>query len=251
MFASLPTQPSQDERLGKPGPTKSEFDEIKEMVLKLQKENKNLKKRLSSKRRYSSSSSSSSSSEESSDVDKDDKTKGNIFHLDPLLKRQYKQQSIKEALPFDNNESILSVLDDKEGEVILRHILQKEIRQAIREEYGTFDTAMKSRVLAHKVVNTLFSSKYRANLKFFDPRPDYNQKQGTAMVQPVYTFFHDILCDMSSEHYRELGQENRFDWAQMLVKLREVWRWARNNMKKKEDRSGKKAKRSGKKKAKK
>ena len=98
---------------------------------------------------------------------------------------------------------------------------------------------MKSRVLAHKLVHTLFSSKYCATYKMFDPRPAYNQKPGTAMVQPVYEWFRDILSDLAGDHYRALNHPNRFIWEEMLGKLREVWKWARNNMKKVKTRADK------------
>ncbi len=209
------------------------------MVLNLKKENEDLRKKLAKKKRARTSSSSSSSSSEDEEGNKGD-PKG--FRLDAMLKRTYKKKAIKQALPFDSNEAMQSVIEDKDGDTILRHLFQAAVKEAIEKEEGTYDTAMRSRVLAHKIVRTLFSDTYLGRYKFFNPRPAYRQAQGTAMAQNVYEWFRDVVSDLASAYYAERQQQNRFDWEELLVKLRQVWTWDRNNIRKRKQRNIKKAK---------
>ncbi len=198
----------------------------------------------SKKKRQQESSSSEEEDDDDDDVEQEEMEQETrqprTFVLDPILKRVHKKAAIKDALPFDNNESFLSVLEDKEGEVILRHLLQAALKEAIEKEEGTYDTAMRSRILAYKVVNTLFSNLYVKVLKFYDPRPSYHQKEGTAMAEEVYNWFQIIITDCASEYFKEHNQHNRFIWTEMLLKLRQVWRWRRNNMRKVKNRKEKK-----------
>ena len=209
--------------------------------MQLQRENEDLRKKVL-KRKKTESSSSSSSSSTSSDSESEDNSSTTgppEVLLDGNLPYKKKKAFITEAIPFNTNSEFVAVIKDKEGERILRHILQREMEKAISEEEGTFDTAMKSRVLAHKVLRTLFSNEFYYRFKFFDPRPDYNQKAGTAMTQEPSEWMRDVVSDAALLHFNTKGQSNRFTWAEFLLKLREIWRWNRRNVTKARNKASK------------
>ena len=229
------------------GPTKSEFEQLSSAVKKLQAENKDLRRKLKRRRDSSSSSSSSSTSSSSSssssgDDDDEEKKPREVPILDQSMSKHEKKKFVHANLPFNYNDTFVSIIKDKEGNKVLRHILQEALRTAMEKEEGTYDTAMRSRVLAHKVVNTLFTSDYIKVFKMFDPRQNYHQRKGTAMTEDVYTWIMTTVEDEAIQHFKKFGQPNRFIWKEFLDKLRELWKWARNNMRKAKVKAEKKKK---------
>ncbi len=148
---------------------------------------------------------------------------------------------IRAALPLATNEAFLSVITDPVGEVILQGILQDAILDGLGKGEFNLDTTAKSRSLSNTVVHTLFSDDYVFNYRFFNPRENYNQAEGTAMTQPIYDWLHDTILTLVAEVISREGIGRApFDWEEFLGMLRDTWKWSRNNIRKKRKRAAKK-----------
>ena len=153
-----------------------------------------------------------------------------------------KAARIRAALPLHTNEAFLSIISDPVAEQVLQGILQEAMLEGLAKGEFTLDTSAKSRSLSKTVIHTLFSDDYIDRYRFYNPRENYNQAEGTAMVQAVYDWLHDTVLTLVAEVITREGVERApFDWDEFLTMLRDSWKWSRNNIRKKKKRAAKKA----------
>ncbi len=171
------------------------------------------------------------------------KEKGNPdVIIEANLAPEDKADRIRAALPFNTNEAFLNVIEDPEGDQILQGLLQDIILDGIGKGEFTLDTSAKSRTFTNTIVHALFSEKYVDNLRMYNPRDNYQQAEGTAMVKPVFTWLQDTVLTIVAEILSREGVETSpFEWDQFMAMLRDTWKWAKNNIRKKKNRAAKKA----------
>ncbi len=158
---------------------------------------------------------------------------------------EVKAERIRAALPVDTNEAFVNIIQDAEGEQILQGILQDAIMDGLEREEFTLDVTVKSRALTNKVLHTLFSMEYVDNLRIYNPRENYEQAPGTAMVKFVYDWLHDTIMTLVAEIFsRENVERVPFEWEKFLDMLRDSWKWCKNNIRKKKQRAAKKARKN-------
>ncbi len=148
---------------------------------------------------------------------------------DPAMSYEQKYEAVESALPVSNNEAFLNIIQDKDGPNCLIWILQLALNKSVAEEGATYDTTSTSSVLASKVIHTLFSIDYVKKYKVYDPRENYTQQEGTAMVEDVYTWLMTAMTAITIEFYNNFQMENKFKWAEFFPKFRNVWTWTRSN----------------------
>ncbi len=153
----------------------------------------------------------------------------------PAEASSIKYNKIEQALPLNTNEEFENILSDTDGQECLDRIID----QIIVEEL-TSDNKRKKRWIS-KVVHTLFSNYYITRFKVYYGRENYTQKAGTAMEKGVF----DWLEASVMSTIRALGlDEDTYSWRKFVLKMRDVWRYTRSNVKKrkeeKEEKEGKK-----------
>ncbi len=218
------------------------LEKMMELIRKLQEENVNLRKQLTSKeKKRKASSSSSEPGEDVEEPEQGGKAQEEVVIIEADQPKDLKWRIIESAIPLSSNEGFLNILGDGEGREILSKILDEEIRRFALLEAISFDTSATakgeprlSRTFASKLVHVLFSEHYIFTYKFYDRRENYKQKPGTAMHEEVYTWLESVVTESIKEFHRVRDRENPFNWDEFLVNdLRIVWRWTRSNITKK------------------
>ena len=154
----------------------------------------------------------------------------------PAEASSIKYNKIEQALPLNTNEEFENILSDTDGQECLDRIID----QIIVEELTSDNNERKKRWIS-KVVHTLFSNYYITRFKVYYGRENYTQKAGTAMEKGVF----DWLEASVMSTIRALGlDEDTYSWRKFVLKMRDVWRYTRSNVKKrkeeKEEKEGKK-----------
>ncbi len=161
--------------------------------------------------------------------EEDDGDEKRVILPDPGMSRDAKFELIEAALPIDNDEALLNILHDRDGPELIEMALELSANRAIEKGKFTYDTSEKGNSVASHFVHHIFSKKYTDNFKLFDPRPNYVQREGTAMCKEVYEWFKNIVTSMAYSYHERNHMAGTFFWEAFYNKVRKVWRWSRGN----------------------
>ncbi len=218
------------------------------MIQELRAENQELRKKLESSGGKKRKLSSSSEDEAEKGEERAPATAANepveVVIIDEGQTKDMKWRLIEAAVPLSSNEGFLNVLADEEGRDIMSKLLDQDIRRLALFEGIEFDTTptekgetRPTRQLASSLIHAIFSNDYIEAYKFYDPRENYKQKEGTAMAEEVYVWFESVITESVAEVHRMRGRDNPFVWDEFLsLDLRTVWRWTRSNITKSKNR---------------
>ena len=164
-----------------------------------------------------------------SDPSEDDGEEKTVILPDIGMSRDAKFELIEAGLPVDNEEALLNIIRDPDGPELIEMAMELAANKALDAKKFTYDTSEKGNAVASQFGHLIFSKKYMEKYKLFDPRPNYKQREGTAMSQEVYDWFKGIMIALAYSYHERNNLAGKFFWNEFYDKLRKVWRWSRGN----------------------
>ncbi len=142
---------------------------------------------------------------------------------------EVKYNRIEQALPLSFDAEFIDIIRDTEGDECLDRIVEATVIEAL-ENRSSKEKEKNEKKWMSKVLHKLFSNEYMSDYKVYDPRENYQQKAGTAMSKEVYEWTKKSVTTSATAYFEE-GNEETFDWPTFLIKMRDVWRYTRCNLK--------------------